>query len=296
MTRTIPNPSLNRERTAGPDKFFLKVILMFLILLAVAQRADCQDQGTTTSAEPKKIAPVDLRAGDVLLYLFDPSPWDFPNWLVDKLIVELDGGTYNHASIYDGANVVEAIGSGIVKRPLKISIAEAERVDVWRIHDQKGDELGSPGFDAKPVTYWAAQFAEKDGHYAYDRLLLLAGITATRHVDPSVGGKILQHILEQAALLLDKIVSGHRVQMICSELVYRCYLGASQTAKDSRYLLNVPQVLKSDLTGPLQAQAEQFWAKYQEAKKKDPLSPSPDFVTPYDLERSKNLVKIGRLK
>ncbi|HYL60750.1 MAG TPA: hypothetical protein VEU51_17930 [Candidatus Acidoferrales bacterium] len=245
----------------------------------------------------KKVKASDLHPGDVLLYLFDPPVWDFPNWIVDKLIVDLDGGTYNHASIIDDSGkVVEATGKGIIKNSVQASIKNAARVDVWRLRDPKGGDLGSPGFDAKPVTDWANQFAAKDGGYAYDRLLLLAGITSSRRVDPSIGGKILELILEQAALLLDKIVSEGRVQMICSELVYRCYLGASQTSKDSRYLLNVPRALKPELASPLQTQASQFWAKYQAAKKNDPLPPTPEFVTPRDLETGKSLVIVGHLK
>ncbi len=285
-------------RGTEASKWMPCLVSLLLGLLVATTKADCQEK-LATPCNPQSatvLAASDLRAGDVLLYRFDPPPWDFANWLVDELIVELDGGCYNHASVYDGSMVVEATGKGIIKDRLATSIAQAKRVDVWRLHDQKGDELGSPEFDARPVTAWAGRFADKGGSYAYDKLLLLAGITATRRVDRSIGDKVLQNILEEAALLLDGIVKQQRVQMICSELVYRCYLNASQSKKDSRYLLKVPQVLKSALAPPLHAQATGLWANYQEAKKKDPLGPFPDFVTPYDLERSTNLSKIGSLK
>ena len=299
MTNAIRISSLSDVRIAASRKLFSALLLMLIVLLVVAKPADCQDPASESSVmptpTPTKIAPAALHSGDVLLYRFAPPPWDFGNWLVDGLIIALDGGSYNHASIYDGTNVVEAIGSGIVSRPLQVSIANAQQVDVWRLSDQKDNQLGSPGFDAKPVTDSTAEFAKNGGSYAYDKLLLLAGIVSTRRLKPSVGRTILLWILEQATLVLHKIVAGDKVQMICSELVYRCYLVASQTSKDPRYLLNVPRVLRADLAPPLKASAEQFWTEYQKQKAKDPLGPFPDFVTPHDLEAS-NLKKVGSLK
>jgi len=301
MTSTIRIASLNGgRRLAASRKLFLKLVLMLIVLLVVAKPADCQDPDSEISATPTptatKIAPVDLHPGDILLYRFAPPPWDLPNYLVDGLIISLDGGSYNHASIYDGSNVLEAVGSGIVSRPVQLSIAHAQQVDVWRLHDEKDEQLGSPGFDAKPVTDATAKFAKNGGSYAYDKLLLLAGIVTTRRLKPSVGRELLLWILEQATLVLHKIIAGDKVQMICSELVYRCYLGASTATTDPRYQLKVPQVLKAALTQPVQDQAVKFWKEYQKQKAKDPLGPFPDFVTPHDLEASSNLTKVGSLK
>ncbi len=60
------------------------------------------------------LAQGDLRPGDVLLYK--------SNSTLGKLIRMFDGGAFNHAAIYDGSDVVEALGKGITKNTLANSI------------------------------------------------------------------------------------------------------------------------------------------------------------------------------
>src|SRR5713226_7531615 len=125
MTTTVRSASLNGGRATASGKSFLKLVLMVIVLLVVAKPADCQDQGSKAPEQPKKIKAVDLRPGDVLLYRFGN--------IVGKLILLFQGGDYNHASIYDGKQVLEATDQGIIRDDLRSSVKNAEYVDIYRL-------------------------------------------------------------------------------------------------------------------------------------------------------------------
>jgi len=73
------------------------------------------------------VSPVpaaDLKSGDVLLY--------HSTVFLSRLIELFDGGSYSHASIYDGDHV-EAFDSGVRSRKLAESLDGATYVDVYRL-------------------------------------------------------------------------------------------------------------------------------------------------------------------
>jgi hypothetical protein len=98
--------------------------------------------------------------------------------------------------------------------------------------------------------------------------------------------------------------------MVCSELVYRCFSEAgpkyrpSITGMDDRSKIRGLQAASGKggtVTKSGEAIAE-YLDKYAEAKhikskemRKVTIAPDPNFVTPKDLKKSKDLVKIGRL-
>lgn len=97
------------------------------------------------------VKPAQLRHGDILLYHGDS--------LVSRLIRLFDGTDYSHASIWNGKHVVEALGQGVVGRPLKASVAGAPFVDCYRYRNGKtGQMMGDDAapLPAKPVLAQAA--------------------------------------------------------------------------------------------------------------------------------------------
>lgn len=262
------------------------------------------------------IKPDELQTGDVLLY--------HGTAFVSKLIRLFDGGDYSHAGVYTGADVAEAVGDGIVARPLPTSVAGAKYVDVYRFISASGKKLNDADYPVRPVSDRIVLYLNQRDRYAYEQILLLAFLASTRRL-PVVGwipglGRILRTILDSAGEFLSDLISRRREPMICSELVYRVY-GEAEADKyklkivgaDALRAMSVSAFAAAasaqPLPGPeqqdlreLQVAVEDFLAKYAAAKQAG-AAPGvitafavPDFVTPGDLQRSPNLYKVGTLQ
>lgn len=274
-----------------------------------------------------KISANQLQPGDVLLF--------HGTGFISNMIRLFDGSQYSHAAIFDGENVVEAIGSGITATVLSKckTVAEAEYVHIYRFLSQDGHRLGEPGYATQPVLDTSAKFVAKADRYAYEQLLLLAALAGSRRI-PVVSDIpflrwILRSILDNAADILAKIVAGGKEPMICSELVYRCYTesgpqydliirGADTLAARAKALpaFGDPQEAQA-----IQAELDAFMAKYQRAKIQGRMAANAkagnakarrkasanaaaggtalavaDFVTPRDLRDSPDLTLVGTLE
>lgn len=246
-----------------------------------------------------------LLAGDVLLYQGSSFLGGLIRWF--------DGTEYNHASIFDGKHVIEALGNGINTRSVANSI-KGSKVDVYRLR-KGGKFLGDPGFPADKVISSIRKISTNPQRYAYEEILLLAVLVTTRRVPLPY----LRWILDNAASLIAKLLAAGKEPMICSELVYRAFLGAG-----SEY---TPKILGTYFTGsqitklalpptvePIDEDPECIRAKieflelYLQASAKDEETvdtfvtaaakgnPNPNFITPGDLKKSPELHHMGTLK
>ena len=245
------------------------------------------------------IALSELRPCDLLLYHGD-SP-------VAHLIQWFNGSDYSHASIYDGAKVVEAIAEGVTSRDVAVSVSDSVYVDVWRLK-KEGHFIGSHELPAAPVLEVLSSYAAEGARYAYEELLLLALLCMARRLPLP----FLRWALDSAAALLEDLVDEQREPMICSELVFRCF----SEAGDEYY----PRVRGVDIRAKIETlhapgrklrsmsevdrAVAEFLDRYAAAKHKrsrDELlmaavEADPNFVTPCDLNRSPDFIKIGRLR
>jgi hypothetical protein len=230
------------------------------------------------------VTPSDLHPGDVLLYVKTRR--------FDDLVRLLDGGTYSHAGIYNGAAVIEALPPGVIPRPLETSILHAEVVDVFRLRLADGRMLGEdPAFPADPVVQAIARFEAEHDRYAYDALPLLSFLCLTRKIH--VGEEpdsLIREVLDSGAEAIYSLIDRGREPMICSELVYRCYAQAGPAYRIQISGLDGERISQS-LGRPFAERHAAYKRAYALAQ---PVV--PDFVTPHDLESSPNLERIGRLK
>ncbi|MGZ4962281.1 MAG: hypothetical protein ACXWC8_06975, partial [Limisphaerales bacterium] len=221
-----------------------------------------------------KVTPDQLQPGDVLLY--------HGKGMVSEFIRLFDGSQYSHAALFDGQQVIEAISPGVTGRPLKQSIAGATYVDVYRFISNDGHKIADPGYPAQPITGAGAKFLAQADRYAYEQIVLLAVLAATRRMpvisDIPFLRWMLRNILDNAAEALNRIIARGKEPMICSELVYRCYTqsgpqydiqirGADTMAMR---VASTPPMAATATTDhdavAIQAQLDAFLAKYQLAK------------------------------
>ncbi len=243
-----------------------------------------EHQPQTGAAAPARLTAADLRPGDVLLYVKTRR--------FDDVVRLLDGGTYSHASIYNGTAVIEALPPGVIPRPLETSILHATVVDVFRLRFPDGKTLGEePGFPADPVVRAIAGFEADHDRYAYDALPLLTFLCLTRKIhlgeEPDA---LVREVLDLGAGAITGLLDAGREPMICSELVYRCYAQAGPAYRIQIRGLDDERIAQS-LARPFAKRHEAYKRAYALAQ---PVV--PDFVTPHDLESSPNLERIGRLK
>lgn len=155
------------------------------------------------------IPTTDLAAGDVLLYRGT-------GWLA-KAIRLFDGTEVNHAGLFVGPEVVEALAQGVVKQGLNQSLADREFVLARRLKQ---------AVPLSPVCAKGLSFVGT--RYAFEQLLLLAVLSLTRKpkVTP-VLRFLVRRVLDAAVGLLNEMIqraAGARSEpMICSELVYRSF-------------------------------------------------------------------------
>ena len=249
----------------------------------------------------KTLRMSELKAGDILLYHGQSG--------LSDLIRLFDGTDYSHAAIFDGIHVVEAVGEGVVRRPLAASMDGAKHVDVFRFY--KGTKkLGSTGLPSAPVLREIGQFAANPERYAYEQLLLLAVLATTRKVKVPLIGPVVRTLLDSAASLLMRLTAAGKQPVICSELVYRCY---AQAGADYKIAIKGADkgVKVSSKAGAKksteESEIQETLTRLSDAMKAANMLRAPeegkmsakavaDFVTPGDLSKSPSLKLQGRLE
>ena len=164
------------------------------------------------------ITQPDLRPGDVLLF--------HGNGLLSNFIRLFDGSQYSHAAIWDGEHVVEAEaerGEAIRVDDLAASAATAAYAHVYRFVSDDGKQLG-PGLPYDPVGKNIDLFKATPEAYAYSQILLLGLLIATRRMPLPGMAQAVRPLMDEAANTLNEWITGGRKVIICSELVYECYL------------------------------------------------------------------------
>jgi hypothetical protein len=266
------------------------------------------------------ISAKNLLAGDVLLYRGTA--------LVSRLIVLFDRpvpGTdlcYSHAALWDGDRAVEALWEGVRASPLDDSIRSTEYVDVYRFRDGKGVGLsGSEADGPWPLAPLRAQmkyYVDRADRYGYEQIMLLAFLAATRTASarlPLLVRQTMRQVLDEGAARISDLVRQKRQPLICSELVYRCFQGATppypvavrgvhvskRTAKPRLITAlespdtELAQAARAFMRGLTAHDSAAATFSMRRASKSDRLV-VPDFVTPNDLANSPSLVRVGRLQ
>lgn len=269
----------------------------------------------------EKLELKDLKPCDVLLCR--------GKGFISDMIVLLSGGTYSHAALYAGKIndqhcVIQATLRGIVCDPIE-KISEETFTDVFRF--KKGDHnLGESAYPFDPIQKVGLDYVNSGIKYAYDHLVLLAALAATRNIplDP-LSRKILRSILDNAAEFIFKLIDEGKTPMVCSELVYRCF---NEADNDKKYQLSISEEVVNCLLANVQKNSQetdltdnstlQEAKEFQEAKEKfiealnkakqreqpfllseaetdNSISVVSACVTPRDLEDCKDLIKIGKL-
>lgn len=221
-----------------------------------------------------------------------------------------DGTDYSHAGIWDGKNVTEALGDGVVTRSLGESVSSAKFVGIARLM-KKGNELGSPKLPSDPVlTKGIKFFQDNPSKYAYEEILLLAVLALTRRIPVP----FLRGILDHAAGVINDILARGKEPVICSELVFRCFLLAGpdyvpHIVGASRFgellSLNARVGQSAALTDDEYERSRlvtEYLDLYLHAKQDTETRPfeikatNPNFVTPGDLFKSPDLKFQGILE
>lgn len=258
-----------------------------------------------------KVTIGDLLPGDVLLSYGH-------GWLSDAIRV-IDGGQYSHAGFYDGQSIVEATRAGIAYRTVAQDLKQQKYIHVYRYKGDKGEHLGDPLFPAGPPIDVARQYLKTGGNFAYHQLFLLALLAIFRRAPiPIFLKKLLRPFIKKALGDLNDVLQQGKQPVICSELLYRIFDEATPkhhyglsvkepiNVRQFRRLATAP-VTPVSKTGAEDKDAAKFERLSHElaqtyVKAKTAVgqkAPNPlvkaDFVTPRDLEESKNLEMIGIL-
>ena len=271
------------------------------------------------------VKPADLRHGDILLSMgtADHSQW----------IRFLDGGSYSHASYFDGRRLVEISTKGVIEEEPAVRVQGQSYTDVYRFCPTKKC-LSSA--QAASVTrairkYLGFPLATHD-------LVLCALLVVSRRVNlPGTLEDSVRIILSRAVKALRELIfNDKREHLICSELIYRGFWEARKPGpielkifpQFPSSLFRVPQVLagspnpaspfsfrpKRGTEKLMEDFAElyvahklgrQHFLGAQELAGLPSLSgrkltaflakdPVADYVTPKDLEDSRSLVWVGR--
>lgn len=268
---------------------------------------------------PLADVPAILKPGDVLLMRGDSA--------VSDLIMTLSGGDYSHAGFWsDAGDIVDAGPDGVLHVPLDTRLYEEDVIDVFRFHSDDGDEMGTEGYPEENVDASFEQYVNKPDRptkFAYHTLFLVAMLfivkAGTEHM-PSK--KIVRLMFEWAMEMMNDWLKHGQKAVICSGLVYRAFDEALYHDHPHRYQIHVdnPYVLRPDgpagtpppsLAGQIEAlgdaadSARQFLQGYATSLGIADGATDPDavahhvyadFVSPADLQRSRNLTRIGRVK
>ena len=268
---------------------------------------------------PLAEVPAILRPGDVLLMRGDSA--------VSDLIMTLSGGDYSHAGFWSASgDIIDAGPAGVLHVPLETRLYDEDVIDVFRFHSDDGEEMGTEGFPEANVDAAFESYVnqpDRPTKFAYHTLFLVAMLfivkAGTEHV-PSK--RIVRLMFEWALELMNEWLKDGQKAVICSGLVYRAFDEARYHGHAHRYQVHVdnPYVIRPDgnhptpmpsVAGQIDAlgdaadSAREFLRGYATSLGLSQLGSDPDaiahhvyadFVSPTDLQRSRNLTRIGRVK
>ena len=192
----------------------------------------------------------DLKVGDVLLSRGKCEPGK--RFCISDLIVKLDGGDYSHAAFFDGEHFVQATTEGVKLSDPTILPEHQSYLHVYRFHDQKGNELGSPTLPTDGLVSYAQDLEGRD--YGYDELVLVGMLLLMRKRRYSI--LYFRDALEVlGGIGLSKIRSwirnilGKGETIVCSELVSEVFWNPSD-ARGTPYGLPIEITKRHRLKSP----------------------------------------------
>jgi len=195
-----------------------------------------------------ELHPGDLRPGDVLLSRGGTRTSD--------LICLIDRGDYSHASLWDGANVLEATGGNVGKvreSTLSALCGKARYVHAFRPtwSDEHGGSrtLGAGGLSPEPLLEVARSYV--DQRYSMGQLYTIGTLVAlgrlTGHPSAQVIFRNIGRELAEALRSYQDLGEEDR-PMICSHFVSRCFWEAdpSDARTYSLWTVYKPNALMRD--------------------------------------------------
>ena len=204
----------------------------------------------------------------------------------------------------------------MVNTPVELEVNAQEYVDVYRFKSHGGDRLGDPGWGVDPLKDKAYEYRDSNTEYAYYALILLAFLVVIRKGPiPRWQRILLAYLVKAANWLLKKLRREKKEFVVCSEFVYRIF---DEATPPSQYTIKVGDIISlsalaapAGLMGAPQKPADSFEKASQEflrlyfqnkpqlsasAQAINPPSVTADFITPRNLERSRSVELIGRLR
>lgn len=264
-----------------------------------------------------EISPEDLKVGDIFLSFGKKA-------CVSKLIRYLDGGFYSHAGIFDGEKSIDMHETGLEPMSVERLAELQDYVHVYRFISDSGEMLGQKGWPSDPILDVINHYRDPENGYNYDipQLFLLALWILVKRAPNHKGilAKIEEWIREAIEQLMASYHTGNRGGLVCTSLVYRCF---EEADTDNKYHIHL-----DDVPTPLIGYGETFLSSLEEvdlqdmnseqlmdtlkgvymsvqAESKQSSSGSgggltidysiADFVTPVDIEKSRNTTLLGKL-
>lgn len=163
-----------------------------------------------------------IKPGDIIIFEAGDS------WL-SRCIATLTDSNVSHAAMrYTGENMVEMGASGIQLNNCQES-SSGDKAYLMRLNPEKDPAL---------LTAAAKHYLDECVQYDFPDLVFFAGLLIFRHVRPTPQWKMITDmILNQACAELDKLLNIliHKKNpspvMVCSQLVYQCYLDCGDDYK-----------------------------------------------------------------
>lgn len=163
-----------------------------------------------------------MKSGDVIIF----EAGD--NWL-SKAIAKLTDSNVSHAAMrYKGDSIVEMGAGGISVSKCNIA-DEGDKAYLLRLFPEK---------DSTPLIEAAEKYIDAGTVYDYPDLVFFAGLLVYRAIRPTMRWqKVTDVVLNAACAVLDKILNriiqqgGDTPALVCSQLVYQCYLDCGEEYK-----------------------------------------------------------------
>lgn len=202
----------------------------------------------------------EMKPGDILVFEAGDS------WL-SKCIARMTNSPVSHAAMrYVGDTMVEMCGSGIKQSPCLESTG-GQKVHLLRLNPEQ---------DPAPLIAAARRYLDEGIPYNYPDLLLFAGLLIYRAARPTPQWqKITDFVLNMACAELDRLLNRliHRSDipvMVCSQLVYQCYLDCGD-----RYRISLKGgLLQDSMPGAIRL------ADLLDTAKDSPQSSFPAMISP----------------
>lgn len=228
--------------------------------------------------------------------------------------------------------IVEATKDGVVASRLEDSLAVKRYIDLYRFKSDTNETFQSPNWPPGPVITRAEDYKKNGTKYAYSQLLLMGILVLVRRAPVGkLGQAKIRYWLAKFVEHFKAYATGKKEEVTCSELIYRCFYEAIATPP-AKYGLTIRgalgpggaliQMLSTKAT-PAQIGLDpktaaivdeavqvllrlrpQFNSYLTSAMKAGKgvhiMAANPnvcaDMVTPYDLQKSPNLIKVGEFK